>query len=75
MMSGRPSYRALVNDGSARGQSLPPGITGRVISYARPHWRSILVFVLVTSVAAGIVVANPLLLRAIIDQGVLLEQP
>ena len=73
MMSGRPSYRALVNDGSARGQSLPPGITGRVISYARPHWRSILVFVLVTSVAAGIVVANPLLLRAIIDQGVLLE--
>ena len=72
MMSGRPSYRALVNDGSARGQSLPPGITRRVISYARPHWRSILVFVLITSVAAGIVVANPLLLRAIIDQGILL---
>lgn len=71
MMSGRPSYRALVNDGSARGQSLPPGITRRVISYARPHWRSILVFLLITSVAAGIVVANPLLLRAIIDQGIL----
>lgn len=72
MMSGRPSYRALVNDGSARGQSLPPGITRRVISYAHPHWRSILVFVLITAVAAGIVVANPLLLRTIIDQGILL---
>ena len=71
MMSGRPSYRALVNDGSARGQSLPPGITRRILSYARPHWRSILLFLLVTSIGAGVVVANPLLLRAIIDQGII----
>ncbi|ASU59805.1 MULTISPECIES: ABC transporter ATP-binding protein [Nocardiopsis] len=71
MMSGRPSYRALVNDGSAKGQSLPPGITRRIISYARPHWRVILCFLLVTTVGAGIVVANPLLLRAIIDRGIL----
>ncbi|MET9794211.1 ABC transporter ATP-binding protein [Nocardiopsis alba] len=71
MMSGRPSYRALVNDGSARGQELPPGITRRVMSYASPHWRSILLFLMVTAVGAGIVVANPLLLRAIIDQGIL----
>lgn len=71
MMSGRPSYRALVNDGSARGQSLPPGITRRIMSYARPHWRSILLFLLVTSIGAGVVVANPLLLRAIIDQGII----
>lgn len=71
MMSGRPSYRALVNDGSARGQRLPPGITRRILSYARPHWRAILLFLLVTSIGAGVVVANPLLLRAIIDQGIL----
>ncbi|MEC3893996.1 ABC transporter ATP-binding protein [Nocardiopsis sp. LDBS1602] len=71
MMSGRPSYRALVNDGSARGQELPPGIPRRVMSYASPHWRSILLFLMVTAVGAGIVVANPLLLRAIIDQGIL----
>ncbi len=71
MMSGRPSYRALVNDGSAKGQSLPPGITRRIISYARPHWRVILCFLLVTTVGAGIVVANPLLLKAIIDRGIL----
>ena len=70
MMSGRPSYRALVNDGSARGQELPPGITRRIVSYARPHWRAILLFLFVTSVSAAIVVANPLLLKTIIDQGI-----
>ncbi len=71
MMSGRPSYRALVNDGSAKGQSLPPGITRRIVSYARPHWRAILCFLLVTAFGAAIVIANPLLLRAIIDHGIL----
>ncbi|OOC55039.1 MULTISPECIES: ABC transporter ATP-binding protein [Nocardiopsis] len=71
MMSGRPSYRALVNDGSAKGQSLPPGITRRIISYARPHWRTILCFLLVTMVGSAIVVANPLLLKAIIDRGIM----
>ncbi|MFD6949776.1 ABC transporter [Nocardiopsis sp. TSRI0078] len=70
MMSGRPSYRALVNDGSAKGQSLPPGITRRIISYARPHWRTILFFLLVTVIGSAIVVANPLLLKAIIDRGI-----
>jgi len=71
MMSGRPSYRSLVNDGSAKGQQLPPGLTRRIISYARPHWRAIAWFLLVTSFGSAIVVANPLLLRAIIDQGIL----
>ncbi|WP_017608879.1 ABC transporter ATP-binding protein [Nocardiopsis xinjiangensis] len=71
MMSGRPSYRALVNDGSAQGQALPPGLTQRILSYAVPHWRSITLFLLVTALGAGIVVANPLLLRAIIDEGII----
>ncbi|WP_184289133.1 ABC transporter ATP-binding protein [Nocardiopsis algeriensis] len=71
MMSGRPSYRALVNDGSARGQKLPPGITRRVASYAKPHRRLIVYFLLTTSVGAAIVVANPLLLKAVIDHGII----
>jgi ATP-binding cassette subfamily B protein len=71
MMTGRPSYRALVNDGSAKGQSLPPGLTRRIISYARPHWRAIVLFLLVTAVSSAIVVANPLLLKTIIDRGIL----
>ncbi|NYE46327.1 ATP-binding cassette subfamily B protein [Spinactinospora alkalitolerans] len=70
MMGGPPAFRALVNDGAARGARLPPGTIGRIIGYARPHWRSIVVFLLVTSFSAGIVVANPLLLKAIIDRGI-----
>ncbi|KOX17549.1 ABC transporter ATP-binding protein [Nocardiopsis sp. NRRL B-16309] len=71
MMTGRPSYRALVNDGSAKGQSLPPGLTRRIISYAHPHWRTILLFLVVTAFSSAIVVANPLLLKTIIDRGIL----
>ncbi|GAB3453076.1 ABC transporter ATP-binding protein [Streptomonospora sediminis] len=67
---GPPIYRSLVNDGSAKRTSLPPGTVGRIVGYARPHWRSILFFLLTTSISSGIVVANPLLLKTIIDRGV-----
>ncbi|MFC7328745.1 ABC transporter ATP-binding protein [Marinactinospora rubrisoli] len=70
MMGGPPHFRSLVNDGSAKGAELAPGTVRRVAGYARPHWRSIAVFLLVTSVDAAIIVANPLLLRAIIDDGI-----
>ncbi|MFD0772687.1 ABC transporter ATP-binding protein [Streptomonospora algeriensis] len=67
---GPPIYRSLVNDGSAARSRLPPGTLGRIVGYAKPHWRSIVFFVLTTSVSSGIVVANPLLLKTIIDRGV-----
>ncbi|MUL43101.1 ABC transporter ATP-binding protein [Streptomonospora sp. PA3] len=70
MGGGPPIYRSLVNDGSARRSSLAPGTVRRIAGYARPHWRAILFFLLTTSVSSGIVVANPLLLKAIIDRGV-----
>ncbi|GAB3492606.1 ABC transporter ATP-binding protein [Nocardiopsis coralliicola] len=69
-MSGPPIYRSLVNDGSSTGSSLSPGVVRRVAGYARPHWRSIVLFLIGTSIASGIVVANPLLLKQIIDDGV-----
>ncbi|MDA2810613.1 ABC transporter ATP-binding protein [Nocardiopsis sp. RSe5-2] len=67
---GPPIYRSLVNDGSAKQSALPKGLARRIVGYARPHWRSIVLFVLGTSLASAIVVANPLLLKQIIDQGV-----
>ncbi|WP_181874707.1 ABC transporter ATP-binding protein, partial [Marinitenerispora sediminis] len=70
MMGGPPSFRSLVNDGSAKGASLTPGTVRRVVGYAWPHWRAIAVFLAVTSVDAAIIVANPLLLRAVIDDGI-----
>ncbi|TDQ46911.1 ATP-binding cassette subfamily B protein [Actinorugispora endophytica] len=70
MMGGPPTFRALVNDGSAKNASVRPGTVRRIIGYARPHWVSILAFLLVTSVSSSIIVANPLLLKAIIDHGI-----
>ncbi|PSL00802.1 ATP-binding cassette subfamily B protein [Murinocardiopsis flavida] len=70
MMGGPPAYRSLVNEGVTDKPSLTPGTLGRIWGYARPHWRSIVVFLLLTSVSSGIVVANPLLLKAIIDDGI-----
>ncbi|MDT0301214.1 ABC transporter ATP-binding protein [Streptomonospora wellingtoniae] len=70
MGGGPPIYRSLVNDGSAKRSSLPPGTVRRIAGYARPHWRAIVFFLLATSVSSGIVVANPLLLKTIIDRGV-----
>ncbi len=70
MGGGPPIYRALVNDGSAKNSSLPRGTVRRIVGYARPHWRSILLFLAATSVSSAIVIANPLLLKAIIDRGV-----
>ncbi|WP_017541496.1 MULTISPECIES: ABC transporter ATP-binding protein [Nocardiopsis] len=67
---GPPIYRSLVNDGSAAKTTLPKGLARRIVGYARPHWRSIVLFVTGTSLASAIVVANPLLLKQIIDQGV-----
>ena len=70
MMGGPRTVRTLVNDGSARNAALRPDTLRRVLGYARPHWRRILLFLLATSAGSGIVVANPLLLKTIIDRGI-----
>ncbi len=67
---GPPIHRSLINDGSAKGASLAPGTVRRIGQYTRPYWRSMVFFLVVTSISSAIVIANPLLLKAIIDQGV-----
>ncbi|GAA1105769.1 ABC transporter ATP-binding protein [Nocardiopsis composta] len=70
MMGGPPLYRSLVNDGSSTGTRLSKGLVRRIAGYARPHWRAIALFLVGSSLASAIVVANPLLLKRIIDHGV-----
>lgn len=70
MMGGPPVFRALANEGVSGRPSLTPGTLRRIAGYARPHWRGIVAFLILTSIGAGIVVANPLLLKTIIDRGV-----
>jgi ATP-binding cassette, subfamily B, bacterial len=52
-------------------QKLKPGIVRAVVRYARPYRLLLLVFLLVTTVDAAIAVVDPLLLRMIIDQGII----
>ena len=63
--------RSYTRDRSVTQQKLKPGTVRRIASYARPYRVALALFLVVTSVDAAIVVANPLLFRAIIDRGIL----
>ena len=52
-------------------QKLKPGTIRRIVGYARPYRLHLTVFLLATAVDAVITVVNPLLLREIIDRGIL----
>lgn len=54
----------------AKGTSLPPGTARRVLGYARPFTRTILGFLLLVGLGSLTVVAVPLLLQRLIDDGV-----
>ena len=58
-------------DPSITKQKLKPGTVRRIATYARPYRVLLAVFLLATAVDAVITVVNPLLLREIIDRGIL----
>ncbi len=58
-------------DPSITKQKLKPGTVRRIVAYARPYRAHLAVFLLATCVDAVITVVNPLLLRQIIDHGIL----
>jgi ATP-binding cassette subfamily B protein len=58
-------------DPSVTKQKLKPGTVKRIARYARPYRLHLAVFLLATAVDAVITVVNPLLLREIIDHGIL----
>ncbi|MGR6917222.1 ABC transporter ATP-binding protein [[Actinomadura] parvosata] len=62
---------SLRRDGSVTKQRLRPGTVRRIAGYARPYTRQITAFLLLVVAGAVIVIANPLLMKAIIDDGVL----
>src|SRR5580693_8085381 len=52
-------------------QKLKPGTVRRIAAYARPYRWYLAIFLLMTGIDALITVVNPLLLREIIDKGIL----
>ncbi|WP_103566744.1 ABC transporter ATP-binding protein [Actinomadura rubteroloni] len=57
-------------DSSVTRERLKPGTVRRIAGYARPYTRELLIFLGLNAFGALIVVANPLLLKSIIDRGI-----
>jgi ATP-binding cassette, subfamily B, bacterial len=63
--------RSFRQDPSVTRQKLKKGTVRRIISYARPYRVALAAFMVTTALDALITVVNPLLLRDIIDKGIL----
>jgi ATP-binding cassette, subfamily B, bacterial len=63
--------RGFTRDPSITKQRIKPGTVRRIITYARPYRWHLAAFLLVTILDAVVTVSYPLLLRVIIDDGIL----
>ena len=64
------TFRSMTADPSLKVAKLKAGTVKRIMSYARPYKLHIIIFLLTVVVDAFLVVATPLLLRKLIDDGV-----
>ena len=64
------TLRSYKQDGSVRAAKLPPGTVRRIAGFARPYRRWISTFLVLVVIDAMFVAVVPLLLRRLIDQGV-----
>src|SRR5450756_2165087 len=71
MHAGWGVMRSLTRDSSVAQRKLAPGTAKRVIAYARPYKSQIVVFLILVILDSALVVATPLLLGQIIDNGVI----
>jgi ATP-binding cassette subfamily B protein len=65
------SFRSLTADQSVKNQKLRPGTLKRIASFAVPYKASLTLFLITVIVDAFLIVATPLLLRRLIDEGVI----
>ena len=70
-MSGRMGMRSLQRDRSILEHRMARGTLRRVVRFARPYYRALEVFLVVVLVDAVVTSVTPLVLRAIIDDGIL----
>jgi ATP-binding cassette, subfamily B, bacterial len=66
-----PVWRHMRTDRSVTDQKLARDTVRRVFAFAKPHRRPISVFLLLTVVDAALVVVTPLLVKHIVDDGIL----
>ncbi len=65
------SLRSLTSDQSVKEQKLKSGTVSRIVNYAKPYKRSIFLFLITVVIDALLVVASPLILKKLIDEGVI----
>ena len=65
------SFRSLTADQSVKNQKLRPGTLKRIVSFAVPYKASLTLFLITVVIDAFLIVATPLLLRRLIDEGVI----
>ncbi len=64
------AMRSLTQDQSVKNQKLKPGTFKRILSFATPYKVELIFFLIAVVIDASLVVATPLLLRTLIDKGV-----
>src|SRR5215207_7679338 len=67
---GPQMMRSMRRDASVVQERLSPGTVKRILRYAAPFKRQIIAFLALVVVGSGVVIANPLLVKAIIDTGI-----
>ncbi|CAB5240069.1 unannotated protein [freshwater metagenome] len=65
------NYRSMTADPSVKTQKLKPGTIKRIASFAKPYRVAIYVFLFTVVIDAFLIVATPLLLRKLLDDGVI----
>ncbi|NDI24567.1 MAG: ABC transporter ATP-binding protein [Actinobacteria bacterium] len=64
------SFRSMTADPSVKDQKLKPGTVKRIASYAGPYQKWLILFLITVVIDAVLVVASPLLIKRLIDDGV-----
>ena len=65
------TFRSMTADPSVKNQKLKPGTVKRIASYAKPYKTYITIFLITVVIEALLIVTSPLLLRELIDKGVI----
>ena len=65
------THRSMTADPSVKEQKLKPGTVKRIFRFALPYRSNIIIFLATVIVDAALVVATPLLLKQLIDDGVI----
>jgi ATP-binding cassette subfamily B protein len=64
------TFRSMTADPSVKSTKLEPGTIRRIASYGLPYKRQIVIFLLTVVIEALLIISTPLLLRELIDKGV-----